>query len=109
MAYPYSSRRCFFDQDGWHPGRITTDSTRPVPLRINTGVLQKPSSLCVAVETQFSAYFQPSLKVYITKLDVNLKKGRINVRLVACDACNGTEPQSYYRSDVILQFDGGVS
>ena len=77
------------------------------PVAYRDGVLQKPGSLCVSVERSFSAYFQPGLKVYFTKLDVNLKKGRIDVSITACDACNKTEPASYYRSEVDFEFEKG--
>jgi hypothetical protein len=83
----------------------TQHSVCPMPYR--DGVLQKPSGFCVAVERSFSAYFQPGLKVYFTKLDVNLKKGRIDISVTACDACNKTEPASYYRSEVDFEFEKG--
>ena len=77
------------------------------PATYRGGVLNKPGGMCVAVERQFSAYFQPGLIVFITKLDVNLKKGKIDVSITACDACNRTEPPSYYRSEVDFQFEKG--
>ena len=77
------------------------------PMAYRDGVLQKPGSFCVSVERSFSAYFQPGLKVYFTKLDVNLKKGRIDVSITACDGCNKTEPASYYRSEVDFEFEKG--
>jgi len=77
------------------------------PMAYRDGALQKPSGFCVAVERSFSAYFQPGLKVHFTKLDVNLKKGRIDVSITACDACNKTEPASYYRSEVDFEFEKG--
>jgi hypothetical protein len=77
------------------------------PMAYRDGVLQKPGSICVSVERRFSAYFQPGLKVYFTKLDVNLKKGRIDVSITACDVCNKTEPASYYRSEVDFEFEKG--
>jgi hypothetical protein len=77
------------------------------PMAYRDGVLQKPGSLCVSVERSFSAYFQPGLKVYFTKLGVNLKKGRLDVSITACDACNKTEPASYYRSEVDFEFEKG--
>jgi hypothetical protein len=77
------------------------------PMAYRDGALQKPSGFCVAVERSFSAYFQPGLQVHFTKLDVNLKKGRIDVSITACDACNKTEPASYYRSEVDFEFEKG--
>ena len=77
------------------------------PMAYRDGVLQKPGSFCVSVERSFSAYFQPGLKVYFTKLDVNLKKGRIDISITACDVCNKTEPASYYRSEVDFEFEKG--
>jgi hypothetical protein len=77
------------------------------PMAYRDGALQKPSSFCVSVERRFSAYFQPGLKVYFTKLDVDLKKGRIDISVTACDACNKTEPSSYYRSEVDFEFEKG--
>jgi hypothetical protein len=77
------------------------------PTTYKDGVLQKASSFCVSVERAYSAYFQPGLKVYFTKVDVNLKKGRIEVGITACDICNKIEPASYYRSEVDFEFEKG--
>ena len=77
------------------------------PMVYRSGVLQKPGSICVSIERSFSAYFQPGLKVYFTKLDVNLKKGQVDVSITACDTCNNTEPASYYRSELDFEFEKG--
>jgi len=91
------------------PGILGVSPTRHgiCPTAYRDGILQKPGSFCVSVERAFSVYYQPGLKVYFTKLDVNLKKGRIEVSITACDSCNRTEPASYYRSEVDFEFEKG--
>ena len=71
---------------GVAPGKITCAAT------VQAGVLHKPSAFCSALIKDYSAFFQPGLKVYVDKIEVNLKKAQISVRPVACDSCNGTEP-----------------
>jgi hypothetical protein len=46
-------------------------------------------------------------KVYVSKIDVNLKKDSIGLRIIECDTCNGVSQPSSYKADVIFQFSKG--
>lgn len=46
-------------------------------------------------------------KVYISKLDVNLKRDRITFTVAECASCNGTDPGSAYKAAVAFQFAKG--
>jgi tetratricopeptide (TPR) repeat protein len=46
-------------------------------------------------------------KVYISAMDVNLKKDRITFTIAECAACNGTDPSSAYKAAVSFEFAKG--
>jgi hypothetical protein len=46
-------------------------------------------------------------KVYVSKLDVNLKKDSIGFRIIECDSCNGASQPSSYQGQVVFQFAKG--
>jgi len=76
------------------------------PVKYQDGTLHAPNLLCVSM-VKTTRNFQVGEKVYPTKIDVNLKNDRVGIFIVACDACNGTEPQTYYKSEVSFQFAKG--
>lgn len=78
------------------------------PAKYQDGNLHSPNGLCVAMVKNSSRNFQVGEKVYPTKIDVNLKNDRIGFFIVACDSCNGTNPPSYYKSEVSFQFAKGT-
>jgi hypothetical protein len=43
-------------------------------------------------------------KVYVTRIDVQLKKDKIMFTIVECDSCNAVQQPSSYKSAVIFQF-----
>jgi len=47
-------------------------------------------------------------KVYPSRVDVNMAKDSITLGIIACDQCNNTNPPTYYKADVVFQFDKGV-
>jgi hypothetical protein len=60
-----------------------------------------------STDTSSTQYFKVGDKVYPTKIDVNPKKESIAFSIVACDTCNGTNPPTYYKSEVDFQFAKG--
>jgi hypothetical protein len=56
---------------------------------------------------QTSRYFQSGEKVYLLKIDINVKKEQISVHIVACDSCNGTDPATFFKSEVQFEFPKG--
>lgn len=75
--------------------------------RYQDGQLHAAGGFCAALVKRFSRYFQKGDKVYPLKIDANLKKEQLSFKVVACDTCNGTDPASYYKSEVVFQFGAG--
>jgi hypothetical protein len=71
------------------------------------GQMKAPGGLCAATHRNVSRYFQQGDKVYVLRIDENVKKEQISFRVVECDSCNGTNPPSFYKSEVVFQFPGG--
>jgi hypothetical protein len=84
------------------------------PSKYHDGNLHSPNSLLVKgmglglgralKNSSQSRYFQVGEKVYPRKIDVSLKNEKITFAIVACDACNGTSPPTFFKSEVIFQF-----
>jgi hypothetical protein len=77
------------------------------PARYQDDELHAPTGFCAAMVKQTSRYFQATEKVYASKIDVNVKKEQISFRIVACDACNATNPPTFFKSEVLFQFPKG--
>lgn len=73
------------------------------PAKFQDNVLHPPGGFCVSLQN----YFQKGDKVYPLKVDVDLKKGRITFRVVACDKCNGVDPPSGFKGEVVFEFAKG--
>ncbi|MFY9906180.1 MAG: hypothetical protein WAM43_02775 [Terriglobales bacterium] len=58
-----------------------------------------------APTTQF---FQKDVKVYPSKLAVNLEKDQVIMGIVDCDSCNNVDPKTFYKADVVFQFPHGT-
>jgi hypothetical protein len=58
-----------------------------------------------APTTQF---FQANVKVYPSKLVVNLAKDQVIIGIVDCDSCNNVDPKTFYKADVVFQFPHGT-
>ena len=43
-------------------------------------------------------------KIYITKIEANLKSDRVALMIIECDSCNGAQKPSFYKSAVVFQF-----
>jgi hypothetical protein len=54
-----------------------------------------------------SQYFRVGEKVYPTKVEVNLEKSKISITVVACDSCNGVNPPTSMKGEVVFQFPKG--
>jgi hypothetical protein len=77
------------------------------PAKYKDGELHAPGGFCAGMVKQTSRYFQSGEKVYLFKIDVNVKKEQISVRIVACDSCNGTDPPTFFKSEVQFEFPKG--
>jgi hypothetical protein len=77
------------------------------PAKYKDGELHAPGGFCAGMVKQVSRYFQNADKVYPMKIDVNVKKEQITFRIVACDSCNGTDPPTFFKSEVQFEFPKG--
>lgn len=78
------------------------------PATYKDGSLHAPASLAVSMAGKNARQLPVGDKVYVTKLDVNLKKDRIAFRIIECDTCNGVAQPSSYKSDVFFDFPKGT-
>ena len=62
---------------------------------------------CAGMLKEVSRYFQVGDKVYPTKIDVNLNKAKISLTVVSCDSCNGINPPTSMKGEVVFQFAKG--
>jgi hypothetical protein len=58
-----------------------------------------------APTTQF---FQANVKVYPSKVFVNLPKDQVVIGIVDCDSCNNVDPKTFFKADVVFQFPKGT-
>lgn len=77
------------------------------PAKYQDGELHAPGGFCTAMVKQSSRFFQNAEKVYPAKIDLNIKKEQISFHIVACDSCNGVDPPTFYKSEVVFQFGKG--
>lgn len=71
------------------------------------GQMKAPGGFCAGFARRYSRFFQVGEKVYPWKIDVNAKKEEISFKVVACDSCNGTDPPTFYKSEVTFRFPQG--
>jgi len=86
---------------------VTPATVAICPAKFQDGTLHSPNALCVAMIKNNSRSFQVGEKVYATKIEVKPKNDRVALRIVECDSCNGTNPPTYYKSEVVFQFPKG--
>ena len=75
--------------------------------KFQDGQMKAPGGFCAAMVKDVSRFFQAGEKVYAWKIDLNVKKEEISFKVVACDSCNGTNPPTFYKSEVNFQFPKG--
>jgi hypothetical protein len=57
---------------------------------------------------QTTHLFQVGDKVYPSKIEVDVNKDDVAMTIVACDACNKTDPPSYNKAKVVFHFSKGA-
>jgi hypothetical protein len=62
---------------------------------------------CAGMLKSVSRYFQVGDKVYPVKMEVNVDKAKISFTVVSCDSCNGIDPPSSMKGEVVFQFAKG--
>ncbi|MGA7685859.1 MAG: hypothetical protein WCC32_13600 [Terriglobales bacterium] len=58
-------------------------------------------------KTQTTQFFQVGNKVYPTRIQVNADKDQVVLGIVSCDSCNNISPTTFYKADVVFQFNKG--
>ena len=61
----------------------------------------------VNTDTSSTRFFRVGEKVYLSNIAIDLKNDKISIAIVACDSCNGTNPPTAYKSQVVFQFAKG--
>jgi hypothetical protein len=77
------------------------------PAKFQDNSLHSSAGMCAAMVKSVSRYFQKGDKVYPTKIEVNMDKAKISFTVVACDSCNGVNPPSSMKGEVVFQFAKG--
>jgi hypothetical protein len=69
--------------------------------------LHPSTGFCAGMMKSVSQYLQSGSKVYPLKIDVNLDKAKISFQVVSCDSCNGVDPPTGMKGEVVFQFAKG--
>jgi hypothetical protein len=72
------------------------------------GELHQPSAGNRLVLGAVTRFLTVGEKVYVQKVDVNLKADKVAFTIVECDSCNGVNQQSLYKSVVSFEFAKGT-
>ena len=71
------------------------------------GDLKPPTSGNRTLLGNQTRFLQVGEKVYVQKIDVNLKADKVQLFIVECDACNGVNQTSLYKAIVEFEFAKG--
>jgi hypothetical protein len=77
------------------------------PAKFQDNSLHPSAGFCAGMVKSVSKYYQKGDKVYPVKIDVNLDKAKISFTVVACDSCNGVNPPTSMKGEVVFQFAKG--
>src|SRR5215469_9500897 len=78
-----------------------------VSRKFQDNALHSSGGICSAMVRSVSKYFQAGEKAYPTKVEVNVGKSKVEFAVVACDSCNGTNPPTWFKGEVVFQFPKG--
>lgn len=76
--------------------------------RFEDGNFRPAGISCANMMKNASRIFQTGEKVYPLKFEVKPKNDRVSVRIIACDACNGTNPPTAFKGQVDFIFPKGA-
>jgi hypothetical protein len=77
------------------------------PAKFQDNSLHPSAGFCAGMMKNVSQYFQKGSKVYPLKIDVNLDKSKISFQVVSCDSCNGVDPPTGMKAEVVFEFPKG--
>lgn len=75
--------------------------------KFQDNTLHPSVGFCAGMMKSVSQYLQKGNKVYPLKLEVNLDKAKISFQVVSCDSCNGVDPATGMKGEVVFQFAKG--
>jgi len=77
------------------------------PAKFQDNSLHPSAGFCAGMVRNVSRYFKTGEKVYPIKLEVNPDKAKISLTVVACDSCNGVNPPTSMKGQVVFEFAKG--
>jgi len=77
------------------------------PAKYQDNSLHPSAGFCAGMVKTVSKYYQKGDKVYPLKIEVSLDKAKISFAVVACDSCNGVNPPTSMKGQVVFQFAKG--
>jgi hypothetical protein len=77
------------------------------PSKFQDNSLHASTGFCAGMMKSVSQYFQIGNKVYPLKIEVSLDKGKISFQVVSCDSCNGIDPPTGLKAEVVFEFAKG--
>jgi hypothetical protein len=75
--------------------------------KFESNTLHPSAGFCAGMMKNVSQYFQKGNKVYPLKIEVNPDKAKISFQVVSCDSCNGVDPATGMKGEVVFQFAKG--
>ena len=92
-------------------------SEQPVATKYQDGAVHPPSALMMGARgglmgklgrQQSTQFYQVGIKVYPSRIMVNMAKDQVIFGLIACDSCNNVSPTTFNKAEVIFQFPKGA-
>lgn len=111
LGVPYNQTAVFaakFQGGQMHPPSVGTSNAATNAGQKLCGLFGKCNSAKEQVNKQATTkFFQVGDKVYPSKIEVKPDKDSVVLSVISCDSCNNVNPPTYYKSEVIFQFDKG--
>jgi hypothetical protein len=87
------------------------DTGGMIPTKYEKGSIHSPNGFAMLVLQKKGGvntkFFTVGEKVYVTKIDVQVKNEKVVLSLVECDTCNNVQNPSGYKAQLQFQFDKG--
>jgi len=77
------------------------------PAKYQDNTFHPSVGFCAGMLKSVSRYFKVGEKVYPAKIDVNVDKAKISFTVVSCDSCNGVDPPTSMKGEVVFQYAKG--
>jgi len=77
------------------------------PAKYQDNAFHASVGFCAGMLKNVSKYFKVGDKVYPVKIDVNLDKAKVSFTVVSCDECNGVNPPTSMKGEVVFQYAKG--